>query len=111
VPTYVYRCRDCGEAFEVQQRITDAPVRQCQLNGCKGRVERVIQTPGIMFRGSGFHVNDYPNSRSMARGEAKQKQPSESGDTPSCATCPKDGANGTCAAKIPDKAASGGKTD
>jgi putative FmdB family regulatory protein len=56
--TYVYKCRQCGEQFEVQQRITDEPLRRC-WKLCGGEVYRVPQVPGIVYRGTGFHTTDY----------------------------------------------------
>ncbi len=61
MPTYHYRCSDCQVEYEVSQRITDEPLKKCRE--CGGKVTRVIQPVGIIFKGSGFHVNDYPNSK------------------------------------------------
>jgi predicted nucleic acid-binding Zn ribbon protein len=60
--TYVYKCRGCGETFEVQERITDAPLRFHWVGGerpCGAAVYRVPQVPGIVYRGAGFHTTDY----------------------------------------------------
>ena len=57
MPTYGYRCADCDHTFEVFQRITDEPVAACEK--CGGPVKRVVFPVGIVFKGSGFHVNDY----------------------------------------------------
>ena len=57
MPTYGYRCTHCNHTFEVVQKITDEPIRECEK--CKGEVKRVLFPVGIVFKGSGFHVNDY----------------------------------------------------
>lgn len=57
MPTYVYECRACGENFEIEQRITEDALRQCESCG-KDTLVRVIQPVGIAFRGSGFYVTD-----------------------------------------------------
>ena len=60
MPTYEYECKDCGHRFEAFQRITDDPISACEK--CGGRVSKVFHPVGIVFKGSGFHVNDYPSS-------------------------------------------------
>lgn len=57
MPTYEYECYECGHRFEVFQKITDDPIKVCEK--CKGTVRKVMFPVGIMFKGSGFHVNDY----------------------------------------------------
>ncbi|MBI2842958.1 MAG: zinc ribbon domain-containing protein [Armatimonadetes bacterium] len=57
MPTYEYECNDCGHRFEVFQKITDDPVTACEK--CSGQVRKVLFPVGILFKGSGFHVNDY----------------------------------------------------
>jgi len=61
MPTYVYKCRVCEKVFEVEQRITEDPLTDCEC-GETGTVRRVIQRPAIAFSGSGFHINDYATS-------------------------------------------------
>jgi putative FmdB family regulatory protein len=64
MPTYEYRCKKCGHQFETFQKMTDEPVKTCPE--CSGKVSRILFPVGVVFKGSGFHVNDYPNSRSSA---------------------------------------------
>jgi putative FmdB family regulatory protein len=56
VPTYQYACMDCAEGFEVQQSFTDASLTQCPA--CEGRLRKVFNAVGIVFKGSGFYRND-----------------------------------------------------
>lgn len=57
MPTYKYR-REDGSTFEVDQRITEDPLETCPDTGQE--VERIItDNPGVIFKGEGFHVNDY----------------------------------------------------
>jgi len=58
MPTYVYECKECNETFEVQQRITEDPLTTCRC-GTSGKIKRVIQPIAVMFKGEGFHINDY----------------------------------------------------
>ncbi|MDH3891006.1 MAG: zinc ribbon domain-containing protein [candidate division Zixibacteria bacterium] len=58
MPTYVYRCNDCGHEFEEFQSITEKPLEVCPT--CKGQVQRVISGgAGFLFKGSGFYQTDY----------------------------------------------------
>jgi putative FmdB family regulatory protein len=70
MPTYVYRCKNCRHQFEAIQKMTDQPLRDCPE--CDGEIARLLFPPGIMFKGSGFHVNDYPSSNSSASGNGKK---------------------------------------
>ena len=63
MPTYVYECSKCNTQFEVMQRITEDPIKDCQC-GAIGTVKRVIQPIAVMFKGSGFHINDYASKGS-----------------------------------------------
>jgi len=67
MPTYVYECRKCEQRFEKVQRMTEKPLRRCEMDGCVGSVFRVIQPVGIQFKGSGFHINDYGSSGPKGR--------------------------------------------
>ncbi|ACL69065.1 FmdB family zinc ribbon protein [Halothermothrix orenii] len=55
MPTYLYECENCGR-FEHFQKITDDPIETCPE--CGGKVRRIIGSPGIIFKGSGFYVTD-----------------------------------------------------
>ncbi len=81
MPTYQYRCRDCGEELEVVQSFTDKPKTKCPA--CKGSLRKVFAAPGISFKGSGFYKNDSRGSSSSATSsssssDAKAETKSES---------------------------------
>lgn len=60
MPTYIYR-REDGTTFEINQRITEAPLQTCPTTG--QRVTRVITGgTGLIFKGSGFYLTDYARS-------------------------------------------------
>jgi putative FmdB family regulatory protein len=84
VPIYVYECSSCEETFEVEQRITEDPLRDCRC-GSSGTVKRLIQPTAVMFKGSGFHINDYsPKSEPAKKDEAP---PACTGEPSSCGAC------------------------
>lgn len=64
MPTYGYRCNRCDHTFEVMQRITEDPLTECEK--CGGEVRRLLYPVGIVFKGSGFHINDYAGKGSRA---------------------------------------------
>lgn len=55
--TYVYKCRDCRQRFEVEQAISEPALTECRT--CGGAVHRVPQRPQVVYYGEGFHCNDY----------------------------------------------------
>ncbi len=61
MPMYTYR-REDGSTFDVRQKFLDAPLTLDPVTGQK--VVRVVQPAGIIFKGSGFYVND---SKSASR--------------------------------------------
>lgn len=69
MPTYVYRCKKCEHQFEAVQRMSDDPLKECPE--CKGEISRLLFPPAISFKGSGFHINDYPSSGSSSSSSQK----------------------------------------
>ncbi len=65
MPTYQYRCTECGTPLEAKQSFSDAPLTECPA--CGGRLRKVFSAVGIVFKGSGFYRTD---SRASA-GEGK----------------------------------------
>ena len=59
MPIYEYECEKCGCRFEVRHSFRDEPEVKCSTGGCNGPLHRVFSPPAIIFKGSGFHVNDY----------------------------------------------------
>ena len=70
MPTYVYECEKCGKVFEAEQRMADDPLNDCDCGG-KGTLRRLIQPTAMMFKGEGFHINDY----SASNGEKSKPEP------------------------------------
>ncbi|MDO8585857.1 MAG: zinc ribbon domain-containing protein [Armatimonadota bacterium] len=67
MPTYEYQCTKCGHSFEVIRKITEAPLTDCEK--CGGKVRKVMFPVGIVFKGSGFHINDYRKPDKSSAGE------------------------------------------
>ena len=56
MPTYSYRCTDCGHAFDIQQAFSDDTLTTCP--SCEGRLRKVFSPVGVTFSGSGFYRTD-----------------------------------------------------
>lgn len=75
MPTYDYKCSDCGHAFEAVQSMKDPLLTQCPVCG-KESVVRLISGGGVIFKGSGFYQTDYKGAPST-----KESTSSAAGDT------------------------------
>lgn len=57
MPLYEYQCDACGHRFEVIQKFSDAPLTTCEK--CGGAVQKLLSSPAIQFKGSGWYITDY----------------------------------------------------
>lgn len=64
MPIYEYQCNDCKERHEIIQSISDAPLTHCPK--CGGEMKKLMSSPAIQFKGSGFYKTDYPSTSSSA---------------------------------------------
>lgn len=64
MPTYDYKCKNCGYLFEYFQKMTDDPLTECP--DCKGELKRLIGNgAGMIFKGNGFYLTDYKNKKNV----------------------------------------------
>lgn len=75
MPIYEYQCRKCKNTTEVIQKITDKPLTKCRE--CGGRLEKLISSPAIQFKGTGWYVTDYARKGEKADGGDGKKAESE----------------------------------
>ncbi len=76
MPTYVYECAKCGDEFEQWQSFSDDPLKKHPA--CGGKVTKVFQPVGIVFKGSGFHKTDSRNGSKRSRDGSSDKDTSSS---------------------------------
>lgn len=57
MPLYEYQCDACAHRFEVIQKFSDAPLETCPK--CGGEVKKLLSSPAIQFKGSGWYITDY----------------------------------------------------
>ena len=72
MPLYEYQCQKCGERVEIIQKFSDPPYTHCPK--CGGDMKKLISSPAIQFKGSGFYKTDYANTatpKSEAKTETK----------------------------------------
>ncbi len=74
MPIYEYQCEVCGHRFELLQKVNDAPATDC--TECGGQVERLLSTPAIQFKGTGWYVTDYARKESGSSRDAGKKDSS-----------------------------------
>lgn len=94
MPTYDYRCGECGHEFELFQSMKDRPKRTCP--SCKKKsLERLIGTgAAVLFKGSGFYETDYRSASYKKAAEAEKKAASGKDSADSSST-----SNGTTESK------------
>jgi putative FmdB family regulatory protein len=63
MPVYTYR-REDGTTFELRQKFSDDALTTDPQSGQK--VTRVVSAAGVIFKGTGFYVNDSKGARNPA---------------------------------------------
>ncbi|WP_305784964.1 FmdB family zinc ribbon protein [Symbioplanes lichenis] len=79
MPTYQYACTECGEQLERVQSFSDPALTECP--NCGGKLRKVFNSVGIVFKGSGFYRNDSRSGSVSA--EKSSSSDSKSSDTKS----------------------------
>jgi putative FmdB family regulatory protein len=90
LPTYQYRCTECGHAFEEFQSFTDDALTACPV--CGGRLRKLFNAVGVVFKGSGFYRND---SRTTSKEPSSATSSSSSSDTSSSSSSGSDSGSGS----------------
>ena len=79
MPLYEYQCESCAKRFERIQKFSDPLIETCP--SCGGPVKKLLSSPAIQFKGSGFYINDYKKS-----GDTGGSSKSSSSSSPSSST-------------------------
>ena len=76
MPTYQYRCTECGEDLDAVQKFSDPALTTCPT--CGGPLRKVFNAVGVVFKGSGFYRTDSRNgSKSGADGDSGSDKKAE----------------------------------
>ena len=73
MPLYEYECEACGHRFEIIQKFSDGPPEACPSCN-KGPLQRLLSSPAIQFKGTGWYVTDY-----AGKGKSSDKGSEKSG--------------------------------
>ena len=88
MPLYEYVCTSCHRRCEVLQRLSDPLLTTCVA--CGGELKKIISSPAIQFKGSGWYITDYAKKSSPDQTESKKESSAETSKTP-CKESAKDG--------------------
>jgi putative FmdB family regulatory protein len=91
MPLYEYECDACGHRFEKIQKFSDPLEDTCPK--CEGHVHKLMSSPAIQFKGSGFYITDYP------KGEKGSAPKSDGGKSDKAAKADKPAASGDSTSK------------
>ena len=88
MPLYEYQCEACKRRFEVIRKFSDPELQVCTLCG-KGPVQRLMSSPAIQFKGSGWYITDYSQKGKAGSESSSTSSPSDSKSSSSDATTAK----------------------
>jgi putative FmdB family regulatory protein len=87
MPTYDYICTSCGNAWELEQRIVEDPIKKCPKCGADTAKRQISQGAGFILKGGGWYADGYgsnkPSSSESKSTASDSKSPgkTESSDT------------------------------
>jgi putative FmdB family regulatory protein len=96
MPLYEYECSSCHHRFELIQRFSDPPAQACPE--CAGPVKKLLSSPAIQFKGSGWYITDYARKGGASAPGATQKDASKPAEA---ATSSSDGASSAASSSSP----------
>ena len=81
MPTYQYSCTECGHFLEAAQKFTDDALTVCPE--CDGRLRKVFNAVGVVFKGSGFYRTDSRQAADPGSAASSGKEPAAAGSSSS----------------------------
>ena len=85
MPLYEYECEaENGRRFEIIQKFSDEILTVCPT--CGGPVRKLISSPAIQFKGSGFYITDYAKKSGSDAGKESKGSPTSSSSSESSST-------------------------
>ena len=75
MPLYEYRCQQCGHEFEVIQKFSDPLLETCE--SCGGRLQKLLSSPAIQFKGAGWYITDYSRKSGADSGSSGSESSGE----------------------------------
>jgi len=84
MPTYQYACTECGHAFEQFQSFSEDALTVCPV--CDGRLRKLFNAVGVVFKGSGFYRTDSRSGSSSSTPAASTAATSSSSESSGSST-------------------------
>jgi putative FmdB family regulatory protein len=75
MPLYEYECETCAHRFELIQKFSDPPALTCPV--CGGAVKKLLSSPAIQFKGTGWYITDYARKGGGDAGKTESKSGSK----------------------------------
>ena len=97
MPTYAYACTECEHRFDIVQSFTDDTLTECPE--CGGRLRKLFNAVGVVFKGGGFYRTDSRNSSTT---------PSRSSSSPSSSSSSSSGSDSSTSSSSSTSAAGAG---
>ncbi len=83
MPVYEYECNECQKVFEIQQKMSEAPLKSCPE--CDGAVKKLMSMNSFQLKGGGWYADGYASSK----GKSNDKSPAPAcGTGGKCTGCP-----------------------
>jgi putative FmdB family regulatory protein len=101
VPTYSYACTECDNRFDVVQSFTDDTLTTCEK--CSGRLRKLFNSVGVVFKGSGFYRTD-------SRESGKKSSSSNGSSSKDSGSSEKSGSSESASSSSSDKSGSSEKS-
>lgn len=99
MPLYEYECDACGKRFEAIRKFSESEIDICSLCG-KGPVRRLMSSPAIQFKGTGWYITDYSSKgKADAESAGSTKSESKKSDSGSTETAAKTESGASATAK------------
>lgn len=104
MPTYGYRCTECGHELEVFQSMSAEPLKVC--SECGGALRKLLYPVGVQFKGSGFYTTDYRNGGGKSKSESGSSDSSASSSSSSSSSSGESSGSSSSSEKKSEPAAS-----
>ena len=88
MPTYSYACTECDNRFDAVQAFTDDALTTCPK--CSGRLRKLFNSVGVVFKGSGFYRTDSRDSSKSSTSTATTSSESKTDSSSSASSGPGD---------------------
>ena len=104
MPTYQYACTECDEQLEVRQSFTDDALTVCPR--CEGRLRKIFNAVGVVFKGSGFYKTDSRKAETSGSGAGESGSKDSGSKDSGKDSGSKDSGQGSGSKESPSKSAS-----